>query len=228
VTVYVAPEVAAVRAMYDGLLGAEAAQRDGAEHLCLLAERLTEGHRRRHHGAFVELSNWHPDLAGRSAEAMWSAVLGDQDYLDTVARGHGYLDWASALAVQPIDPTPEFESGVDAVLAGDQGIVAGLLRRHPGLVTMRSHWGHRATLLHYLAANGVEIYRQLVPANAADMAQLLLANGADVTARVRVYGGDQTVLGLLLTSSHPANAGITDQVAQVLQRAGRATSSTTG
>jgi hypothetical protein len=226
VTVYVAPEVAAVCAVYDGLLGVEAAQRDGAEHMRLLAERLAEGHRRRHRGALVELSNWHPGLAGRSAEAIWSAVLSDRDYLDTVARGHGYLDWASALAVRPIDPTPEFERGVDAVLAGDRETVADLLRRHPGLVAMRSRWGHRATLLHYLAANGVEIYRQLVPANAADVAHLLLANGADVTATVRVYGGEQTVLGLLLTSSHPANAGITDQVAQVLRGAGA--SSTTG
>ncbi|MEV6488642.1 hypothetical protein AB0M20_08400 [Actinoplanes sp. NPDC051633] len=82
--------------------------------------------------------------------------------------------------------------------------------------------------MHYLAANGVEIYRQLVPANAADVAQLLLANGADATATARMYGGDQTVLGLLLTSSHPARAGVTDQIAQVVRGADTATSSTTG
>jgi hypothetical protein len=74
VTVYVAPEVAAVCALYGELIGVDAAQRDGTEHLRLLAERLAEGHRRRHHGAFVELSNWHPGLPGRSAEAIWSAV----------------------------------------------------------------------------------------------------------------------------------------------------------
>jgi hypothetical protein len=213
--VHVHPGVAAVCAMYDGLLGAQAAHRSGPEHLRLLADRLATGHRSRHPGARVELSNWHPVLAGR-ADAVWAAELSDRDYRDTVARSHGYPDRAAA---QPLDPAPDFERCVEAVLSGDREAVADLLDHHPGLVAARSHWGHGATLLHYLAANGVETYRQRVPANAADMARLLLDHGADPTATAHMYGGGQTVLGLLLTSSHPADAGVTDEVAQVLRRA---------
>ncbi|WP_214400963.1 hypothetical protein [Pseudonocardia lacus] len=218
VAVHVHPGVAAVCALYDGLLGAQAARRGGLEHLRLLADRVAAGHRSHHPGARVELSNWHPDLAGR-ADAVWAVELSDRDYRDTVARGHGYPDWAAALAAQPVEPAPDFERCVEAVLSGDREAVAGLLDQHPGLVTARSHWGHGATLLHYLAANGVETHRQRVPANAADMAQLLLDRGADPTATAHMYGGGQTVLGLLLTSSHPADAGVTDEVARVLRRA---------
>jgi len=38
--------------------------------------------------------------------------------------------------------------------------------------------------LHYLAANGVEIRRQVVPANAADIAATLLAAGAGRSAKL--------------------------------------------
>jgi hypothetical protein len=70
------------------------------------------------------------------------------------------------------------------------------------------------------AANGVEIYRQRVPANAPDLAQLLIDNGADIAAEARMYGGDRAVLGMLLSSSHPSDAGVTGRLARVLRHAG--------
>src|SRR5437763_2926407 len=141
--VYVAPEVAAVADLYEGLLGTDAVQRTAVEQLRLQAERLADGHRRRHRGAFVELSNWYPRLAASPAEEIWSAALGDEDYLGTVARGHGYPDWTS---VRPARPAPRFERCVDALLAGDRPAVAELLTTDPDLASARSHWGHRATL----------------------------------------------------------------------------------
>jgi len=215
--VYVAPEVAAVADLYEGLLGTDAVQRTAVEQLRLQAERLADGHRRRHRGAFVELSNWYPRLAASPAEEIWSAALGDEDYLGTVARGHGYPDWTS---VRPARPAPRFERCVDALLAGDRPAVAELLTTDLDLASARSHWGHRATLLHYLAANGVEIHRQRVPRNAPDLARLLLDSGADVAAQAHLYGAGRTTLGLLLSSSHPAHAGVTGELADVLRAAG--------
>jgi hypothetical protein len=220
VHVYVSAEVAAVCNLYEGLLESDAAQRTGAEQLRVLADRLAEGHTRHRRGAFVEIGNWHPELTGRPENEIWSAGLGDQDYLDTVARGHGYPVWEAVSVARPSRPTLQFERCLDDLLAGDVEAVAVWLRAYPDLVSMRSHWGHRATLLHYLAANGVEIYRQRVPVNAPDLARLLLDNGADVAAKANMYGGERGILGMLLSSGHPAHAGVTAKLAAVLRQPG--------
>src|SRR5207237_2292729 len=83
----------------------------------------------------------------------------------------------------------EFEAAVEAVINGDATTLASLLRENPELVRSRSARVtpfdppvHRATLLHYVAANGVEGYRQKTPPNAVEIAKLLLEGGAEVDA----------------------------------------------
>jgi hypothetical protein len=56
--------------------------------------------------------------------------------------------------------------------------------------------------------------------NLAEIAQLLIDAGADVNAAANMYGGGSTPLGLLLTSAHPAAAGVTGDVRTVLENAG--------
>jgi ankyrin repeat protein len=65
------------------------------------------------------------------------------------------------------------------------------------------------TLLHYVAANGVEDFRQLTPPNAVAIARLLLEAGAEVDAVANTYGGGkaQTTMNLLVSSVHPAATG---------------------
>jgi ankyrin repeat protein len=72
---------------------------------------------------------------------------------------------------------------------------------------------HRATLLHYVAANGVETFRQRTPRNAVDVARFLLHAGAEVDALADMYGGRCTTMSMLVSSSPPAEAGL--QVALV-------------
>src|SRR5207244_12396288 len=67
---------------------------------------------------------------------------------------------------------------------------------------------HRATLLHYVAANGVECYRQKTPQNAVEVATMLLQAGAEVDSVADLYGGQCTTMAMLVSSCHPAQAGV--------------------
>ena len=85
-----------------------------------------------------------------------------------------------------------------------------LLREHPELATARSSRPHRCTLLHYLAANGVEGERQKTPANAVEVIELLIGAGSDPNASCTYRGGPgETTAGLLAGSAPPRNAGLT-------------------
>lgn len=106
-----------------------------------------------------------------------------------------------------ISAAPEFESAVDAIVAGESSVLASFLRESPELVLARSARLHRATLLHYVGANGVEDFRQKSPHNALEMASILLNAGAEVDAVAEIYGGS-TTLGLVATSVHPKRAGV--------------------
>jgi len=105
---------------------------------------------------------------------------------------------------------PQFEAAVDAVVSGDMTALHRLLRHHRELVLARSVRPHHATLLHYVAANGVEDIRQKTPPNAVAVATVLLEAGAAVDASADTYGGgpQQTPLNLLVSSTHPARAGL--------------------
>jgi ankyrin repeat protein len=108
-----------------------------------------------------------------------------------------------------------FEAAVEAVIAGDVGSLRTLIERNPDLVRARSTRVtnldppvHRATLLHYIAANGVENYRQKSPANAVEVAALLLDAGAEPDAFADMYGGKSTTMSMLVSSTPPAVAGV--------------------
>lgn len=204
-TCYAAPDVVAVQHLYGDHAGVPRA----------MAAALAAGHRRRLRGAAVVLANWQPACAGRSAQDIWGTELTRADIGQTVAREHGCADWATLVAARA-DPT--FEAAVTALLAGDIDVLTQLLDAAPDLVHRRSHWGHHATLPHYLAANGVETYRQIVPVNAAAIAALLLARGADFTATAHAYDTDLSVMELVSTSAHPRAAGVSDALIAVLRQ----------
>jgi ankyrin repeat protein len=75
---------------------------------------------------------------------------------------------------------------------------------------------HGATLLHYIAANGHEGYRQKTPKNAVEIARLLLNAGAEVDATARMYDGDCTTMEMLVSSTPPADAGLQVALAEAL------------
>lgn len=150
----------------------------------------------------------------------------------TVARAYSFLDWAAlaehvAETTRAGSPVNRFETGVHSVITGDVDTLRGLLNAEPGLVrahsvrrTSHDPAVHGATLLHYLAANGVEGYNQRSPENAVDVARVLLDAGADPNALAAMYGGHYATLSMLVSSSPPADAGVQVPLIDVLVDAG--------
>src|SRR5215831_9974476 len=112
----------------------------------------------------------------------------------TVARWYSFADWQRladyvGAVTQNGSRVARFEAAVEAVINGDLPTLERLLGEDPELVRARSTRVtphdppvHRATVLHYIAANGVEGYRQKTPSNAAAVATMLLKAGAEPDA----------------------------------------------
>ena len=109
-----------------------------------------------------------------------------------------------------------FETAVDAIVSGDLDTVQVMLHADPELVRARSARSHHATLLHYIAANGVEDERQRTPPNAVEIAKLLLDAGAEVDALAEMYGARCTTLSMLVSSDPPAAAGLQEALTETL------------
>jgi len=97
------------------------------------------------------------------------------------------------------------------------GALKSLLKKHPKLLTEHSSYGHKACLLHYTASNGVELWRQQVPTNIVEIAKILLHQGADKNAPMKVYGREFTAYALAESSGHPYDAGIAPELLAVLK-----------
>ena len=204
---YVAPSVGAVRALWDrsGLLAGPVIR----EQLSQFAEALVDAYAAGQRSADVLLRNWSD---GGEDELRSAGTLSLRLARSVVARDHGFTAWSSVEG--ECDAT--FELAVDAVVHGRINDLSALLADHPDLPARRSAYGHRATLLHYTAANGVEIRRQVVPANAAEVVVALLDAGGDRSAKLHAYGGDFDALAMLKTSAHPHDAGVAAGVEQLL------------
>ncbi len=193
------------------------------------AERLLEGWNagdpeacslfRHAHPRFLdEEIRWLPRKL--SDDEVRSVTLERADAELAIARWYDFESWprlAEYVAAVTLEnaPVSTFESAVEAVINGDISSLGSLLGEHPDLVRARSTRVtrldppvHRATLLHYTAANGVEGYRQRTPPNAVDVANMLLEAGAGVDALADMYGGRHTTMSMLVSSGHPAAAGL--------------------
>jgi len=138
-----------------------------------------------------------------------------------IARAHGFLSWPRFMkhveSLAHVSSTVSaFERAVSAIVTGNAVTLKRVLCEHPKLTRARSTREHGGTLLHYVSANGVEGYRQVSPSNAAEIAEILLAAGADVDAEADVYEGRCTPLGLVATSGPPFIAGVQQDVIDVL------------
>jgi ankyrin repeat protein len=200
------------------------------------AEILLAAHRAADPDAINLFKNKHPRFLDDKIEwrpkfipdsEIRDAALSLDDARLTIARHYDFLDWPSLAAyveaVSQEGPVFEFESAVEAAVNGDLDALGSSLRRNPALVRARSNRicnfdppVHRATLLHYVAANGVEGHRQRTTPNAVEIARALLEAGAEPDAGAGMYGGECTPMTLLVSSCHPANAGLQVPLVELL------------
>jgi len=118
---------------------------------------------------------------------------------------------------------PAFARAVRAIIRGDAAALRAELAAAPELIHARSGSSHRATLLHYIAANGIEDALQRPVPAAEEIARVLLAAGAEVDATCDAYEGRcPTTLALLVSSDHPARAGVSARLVHLLCDAGAA------
>lgn len=216
-TTYIAPEVADVIALHPYLNDPGFRASTIRDRLARQAATVFLSHGQRNPGVRMHLGSWWPGAVGRSPDALLDATLTLDDTHLAIAREYGFADWADVEERGDAVPSPVFEDALDVMLAGDADRLASTLADTPTLATEVSSFGHRATLLHYLGANGVESHRQQVPSNAPQLAVLLIAHGAEVNATARMYGGGQTAFDLASTSAHPVNAGIADALSAALR-----------
>ncbi len=162
----------------------------------------------------------HPRFRSRDIADVRAASLTIDDARAVVAQEHAFEGWpeleAYVEAVGRDERVRRFEAAVDAVVSGDTGVLRSLLADDPSLARERSSRRHHATLLHYVAANGVEGTRQRTPANAVEIATLLLGAGSDPNALADMYGERCTALSMLVSSGHPAAAGLQGALAETL------------
>jgi ankyrin repeat protein len=182
---------------------------------------------RHHHPRLLDESiSWLPK--NLSEAELRAAAFDLPDAELALARWYDYLDWpqlrAHVAAVnEEGSPVARFETAVEAVVDGDVETLRALLIQDPELVQARStrvtHFDppvHGAMLLHYVAANGVEGHRQRTPRDAVAIAKMLLEAGADVDALAASYGGQHTTMSMLVSSAHPAKAGLQVALTEVL------------
>ncbi len=111
-----------------------------------------------------------------------------------------------------------FRKAVLAIIQGDKSKLIQLLKEHPFLATETVELeGHRASLLHYVAANGVDDSFQKTPDNIMEIASLLFDKGADPHATASFYGGNagSTALVGLVSSIHPYQKGLQAKLTQM-------------
>ncbi len=216
--VYVAPAVAAVQALWDrsGSLAGPVIEAQ----LSAFADALRAAHAVHGRGAEVLVANWFDAPRSRSHGQYGDDELASIESMPLrnarliVARDHGFTSWSAVEG----ESDSIFEVTVDAVIFGRVEELSRLLADTPDLIARRSAYGHRATLLHYTAANGVEIRRQVVPANAAEITATLLDAGADPAATLQAYGGTPDTLAMLRSSAHPRAAGVAADIERVLTK----------
>ena len=184
------------------------------------AQRLYEALQAGNNNARWNFKWMHPHYKEKTVREVDVASLGLADAQLVVAHEYAFNKWDDLVkftgAVTKEGPIATFETAVDAIVDGDLLKLQSMLMEHPELPHARSTRRHHATLLHYLGANGVEGSRQKTPANALEMMKTLLEAGAEPDAVADLYDQKCTTMSMVVTSAHPARAGLQGALAEML------------
>ena len=188
------------------------------DHLEQLADMLMVGLSQGVRCLYNEVNNYHPQYLGKNIEALSNLRFNLEDSRITIANEYGFTSWKEVEALRSTLYNMPFEKCVNHLLSGDKENLLSSLSINNSLTSTNSQYGHKATLLHYVASNGVEMWRQQVPLNLLEMVQIILEKGADKNDLMHVYKGQFTAFSLFTSSAHPIDSGIQwDEVACLLR-----------
>src|SRR5438067_1293596 len=161
--------------------------------------------------AIKRIRKFHPRLKAFTEAQLETFSLADAQCV--IAREYAFESWPKFIkhieeAARSNSQVSQFELAADAIVTGDLPALNGLLAENPELARARSTRAHGAPLIHYVAANGIEDFRQKTPKNIVEITRALVRAGAEVDTTTEEYGSASTALGLAATSYHPAAAGV--------------------
>jgi len=218
--IYIDEEIQALRKIHNVVLKAALDDITIKEILACQAQNILDAHKSGNEAVTFHLACWSPQFIGQSTDEIMNSPLTLDQAKQTIAQEYGYSDWTKVEALCSSKLDINFEKAVDSVVTGEVEVLSELVSAKPQLTGQTSQYPHSATLLHYVSANGVESHRQMIPLNAVDVVNYLIAAGSDVNATANMYGGGSTPLALLMSSAHPANAGLVDELSDVFTSAG--------
>ncbi len=210
--VYMPKEVEALSIFYGERLTKLQKYGSVTGHLEALSKRMHEGAQTKQSCILKEISNYHPQFLGKSTKELEEINFSLNDCKITIANEYGFALWTDVESLHATAYDLEFEKAVNALLCGEIDLLTALVSNRPALVRQRSQYGHGATLLHYTASNGVEMWRQKVPKNLQEIICFLLESGTEKAATMKVYGGDFDTKTLLASSVHPAEVGLLEEL----------------
>ena len=188
-----------------------------SEYLEPFATTLWEEYQKKNPITALEISNYHPDWLGKDHTLILESALSRVDCFQTIASEFGFSNWELLTQHPEIKVNPDFENAVEAIINGQLEDLKKSLTANPELIKMTSTFGHQAGLIHYVASNGVEIWRQIVPFNLLEITHYLLESGANPDQPHQIYGGNCSLIDLIATSAHPEKAGLQQELIQFIQ-----------
>jgi len=215
-SLYIHPDVQEVIDLHATVLTNDPFKGDLRMFLERMATNLWEAYEQDHPATAIEISNYHPNFLGKAETEILNARLTAEDLQLVIALEYGFEDWNQVLHNAAIPFDLDFEKAVNAVIRGNLKLLSELLARKPSLCSQRSTFRHKAGLIHYVSANGIEIWRQMTPSNIVEVTKLLIDKGADPLMKAQLYGAQHTAGALAATSDHPLKAGVQKQLVDLL------------
>lgn len=186
-------------------------------HLSALSDKMHEGLSQKESCIYVQFNNYNPNFLWVPVAELKKEHFSIDDCKHTIANEYSFKNWQAVESLEGVQYNIDFEKSVNAIVNGNLDVLKSLILTDPGLIHQRSQYGHKATLLHYTASNGIELWRQQVPENLGEIMNFLILSGADKAATMEVYGGQFTTLELLASSAHPMEAGLEKELLDILK-----------
>lgn len=214
---YIHPHVEMVRNLHKKITTNVSESTSVVSYLNKISENLYQAFLDKDEASHVEFRNHHYFFIGKSAEVILNASISIDDVHRAVAKEYGFDNWDRVLEHGNQRFNMGFEHLINAMLEGRIDEVIELVSVNPKLVEERSPFYHRANILHYASANGVEIHRQIVPQNIAEIVNILVTKNADKHALANFYDTRLEPYLLAESSAHIRMAGVRDELLELLK-----------